>query len=263
MHERYTNRRLYFSEQAYTTAKYVIPYIKSIKKITPQSRILEIGCSEGGNLKPFVDMQCECVGVDLNEYTLGLAKEYFHQEMVDNNSPRFILKNMYDTTKDELGQFDLIILRDVIEHIFDQEKFLIFIKQFLKDDGKIFFGFPPWQMPFGGHQQVSGVKWIRKTPYIHLLPMRLYQYVLRKSGESQSGIDRFTDIKKTGISIERFQRAVKAAEYKFDKKTTYLFNPNYEIKFKLKPRKKIPLIGDIPYIRDFVTTCMYAIISKK
>jgi len=260
MHERYTNRELYFKEQARTTFKYVIPYIEDVKQITPQSRVLEIGCSEAGNLKPFVDMQCACVGVDINEVSIKLAHDFYNE---NSNAPTFFLKNIYDTTKDELGEFDIIILRDVIEHIFGQEKFLVFIKQFLKDNGVIFFGFPPWQMPFGGHQQVSAVKWIRKAPYIHLLPMKLYQYVLRKSGESEYGIGQFTDIKKTGISIERFQKAVKQAGYKFDKKTVYLMNPNYETKFGLKPRKKIPLIGDIPYIRNFISTCMYAVISKQ
>jgi SAM-dependent methyltransferase len=260
MRERYSNRKLYFDEQSATTNKYVIPYIEDVKQITQQSRVLEIGCSEAGNLKPFVDRQCTCVGVDINEYTIKLARDFYNG---NNNAPKFFLKNIYDSTKDELGEFDIIILRDVIEHIFDQEKFMKFIKQFLKNDGVIFFGFPPWQMPYGGHQQVSAVKWIRKAPYIHLLPMKLYQYILRKSGESEAGIAQFTDIKKTGISIERFQKAVKRAGYKIDKKTAYFLNPNYEIKFGLRPRKKIPILGDIPYLKNFVTTCLYAIISRK
>lgn len=262
MHERYSNRKLYFDEQSQTTQKYVIPYIESVKKIERGTRILEIGCGEGGNLRPFAELQCECVGVDLDAYRIDIANEIF-KDIKGIPEARFIYKNMYDATKDEIGEFDIIMMRDVIEHIFDQEKFLVFIRQFLKDDGVIFFGFPPWQMPYGGHQQVSGIKAIRRAPYVHLLPMRLYKYVLRRAGESESNIKALEDIKKTGISMERFTKAVKMAGYKFDKKTAYLINPNYEIKFKLKPRKKIPVLGDIPYIRNFVTTCLYAVISKK
>src|SRR5690606_1488845 len=96
--------------------------------------------------------------------------------------------------------FDIIMMRDVIEHIPDQEDFMVFVKKFLKDDGIIFFGFPPWQMPFGGHQQISSVKWIRRAPYLHLLPMGIYTALLKKSGETEENINEFTDIKKTGIS---------------------------------------------------------------
>lgn len=262
MHQRYSNRKIYFDEQAQTTQRFVIPYIESVKKIDVSSRILEIGCGEGGNLMPFAAMQCDCVGVDLDENRINIANEIF-SELSGTRAPRFIYKDMYDTTIEEIGQFDVIMMRDVIEHIFNQEKFMSFIKQFLKKDGVIFFGFPPWQMPFGGHQQISAVRWIRRAPYIHLLPMNIYKSILKRSGETASNIKEFTDIKTTGISMERFERAVKAAGYQFDKKTPYFINPNYEVKFNLKTRKKIPLLGDIPYLRNFVTTCMYAIISAR
>lgn len=262
MQERYTNRRLYFEEQARTTEKFVIPYIESVKKIHKDMRILEIGCGEAGNLKPFAKRHLQCTGVDLDRTRINLANEFFG-EMKNITTPQFIYKDMYDTSNKELGEFDIIMMRDVIEHIPDQEKFLVFIKQFVKKDGIIFFGFPPWQMPFGGHQQIGENKWTRRAVYMHLLPMGMYKYLLKKFGEKKDRIEVMAEIKQTGISIERFQRIIKAAGYKFDKKTYYFINPNYETKFNLKPRKKIPLIGDIPYIRNFITTCMYAIMSKK
>ena len=77
MQERHKNRKLYFDEQSYTTAKYVIPYISKFKKIDSNTKVLEIGCGEGGNLKPFVDMGCQCVGIDLNEQQIRNAEMYF------------------------------------------------------------------------------------------------------------------------------------------------------------------------------------------
>ncbi len=262
MHERYFNRKLYFDEQSHTTRRFVIPYIEQVKKIDAGSRVLEIGCGEGGNLLPFAQMQCECVGVDLDAGRIQIAGEIF-REIPGIRMPKFIYKNIYNTVAEETGTFDIIMMRDVIEHIPDQEKFMGFVKRFLKEDGVIFFGFPPWQMPFGGHQQISGIKWIRHAPFLHLLPMRLYRYMLKKSGESEHNISEFTDIKKTGISIERFERAVVQAGYQFRLKTPYFINPNYEIKFKIKTRGKIPVLGDIPVLRNFVTTCLYAVISRK
>ena len=45
------------------------------------------------------------------------------------------------------------------------------------------------------------------------------------------------------------------------KKTFYLINPNYEIKFGLKPMKQFTLIRSMVFLRDFMTTCYYCIIS--
>ncbi len=55
MHERHTDRELYFREQAHTTRKHVIPFIETVMPLTPDLSVLEIGCGEGGNLLPFLE----------------------------------------------------------------------------------------------------------------------------------------------------------------------------------------------------------------
>ena len=77
MHERQTNRAKYFQEQVYTTEKYVIPYIQQVKPVDASTKVLEIGCGEGGNLKPFLDMGCVVTGIDLSEYKIGNAHTFF------------------------------------------------------------------------------------------------------------------------------------------------------------------------------------------
>lgn len=262
MHERYSNRDIYFNEQAQTTRRFVIPYINEVKEINENSRVLEIGCGEGGNLLPFVEMGCECVGVDLDPTRIDLANDAF-SKVSSRITPRFIYKNIYDTDVDEIGQYDIIMLRDVIEHIPDQDRFMGYMKRFLKKDGVVFFGFPPWQMPYGGHQQIASVSWIRKAPFLHLLPTNIYKTILKKSGMTDDWVQEFMDIKNTGISIDRFEKIVKKNGYIFKKETPYFINPNYEVKFKLKTRGKVPILGSIPYVRNFVTTCLYAVVALK
>lgn len=53
MQERHKNRTLYFHELAQTSRKYFIPYIGQYKRLGKDSRVLEIGCGDGGNLLPF------------------------------------------------------------------------------------------------------------------------------------------------------------------------------------------------------------------
>ncbi len=66
MQARHTHRETYFAEQATTTRKHVLPFLERHMTIGPGTRVLEIGCGEGGNLVPFVERRCrEVVGMDL------------------------------------------------------------------------------------------------------------------------------------------------------------------------------------------------------
>jgi 2-polyprenyl-3-methyl-5-hydroxy-6-metoxy-1,4-benzoquinol methylase len=261
MQERHSNREKYFNEQIETTSQFVIPYIKEHKNITPATRVLEIGCGEGGNLKPFIDLGCETIGVDLSERKIELGKAFFASQQL-NGSIQLFTQDIYTTSPDTLGEFDIIIMRDVIEHIHNQERFMNYVKRFLKPDGVFFLGFPPWQNPFGGHQQICSNKLASVVPYYHLLPMALYTFMLKLFGESKEKIEALSEIKQTGISIERFEKILKAENYTTLNRTLYLVNPNYKIKFGLRPRKQWAIISAIPYLRNFFTTAAYYLVKK-
>lgn len=156
----------------------------------------------------------------------------------------------------------MIILKDVIEHIHDQAKFINMLKDFLKPEGMVFFAFPPWYMPFGGHQQVANGK-LSKLPYLHLLPYGMYKKVLGWFGESQQKVDNLMEIRDTGITIERFEGILKKENYQIHKKQFWLFNPIYKYKFNLKARKQNGLFASIPFIRNFVTTCVYYLVGVR
>lgn len=262
MQSRHSNKEQYFKEQGITTRKYVIPYVEQYLPVTAATRVLEIGCGEGGNLVPFLERGCESVGVDLNETKLELGKTWL-RKAVPNSTFELLKDNIYNVTAKDIGTYDLIFMRDVIEHIQDQEKFLGYVKQFLRPNGRIFFGFPPWYMPFGGHQQVCRSKVLSKLPYFHLLPKPLYVGVLKLFGERASTIQNLLEVKSTGISIERFNRMVANNGFSVDQRDYFLFNPNYEIKFGLTPKKQIGLIAAIPFIRNFFSTCCYCLIHVK
>lgn len=258
MQNRHIDRQKYFDEQSYTTQKYVIPFIDQFKPISSEIRVLEIGCGEGGNLKPFLDLGCLCVGIDLSEQQIENAGK-FYKNHPQISKIKLISEDIYKIeTFDE--PFDLIMLRDVIEHIPNQEYFMVFVKRFLKSDGVIFFGFPPWYNPFGGHQQVlSGLA--SKIPYFHILPKPLYLGMLNLFGFKKKEVQELLDIHDTGISIERFEKILRKENYKILKKTDYLINPNYEIKFGLQSKKVIFPFNKLPFLKNFYTTAMYYIVK--
>ena len=260
MQERHKDRTLYFNEQGLTTAKYVIPYINSVKTVQANHRILEVGCGEGGNLTPFMDLACECFGIDLSTTQIDKAKDFLSAHP-NHSKLTLIADDVYHLKTSETGTFDVIFLRDVIEHIPNQEKFLAFIKDFLKTDGVIFFGFPPWTMPFGGHQQICKSKYLSFLPYFHILPQFIYKGILRLFGESKATIESLIEIKDTGISTRRFKKAILKLNYSIDRETYFVINPNYETKFKLKQRL-LWNVFKIPFISDFYTTAYYCVLSK-
>ena len=264
MQERHTNRIQYFEEQVYTTEKYVIPFINKIKPVSSDMQILEIGCGEAGNLLPFLQRGCTCIGIDMSDFKVDIARKIFEEKKEEGKKLTLIVDDIFNRVGEYGGKFDLIIIRDTLEHIHGHEKFMQDVKQFLKSDGKIFLGFPPWQNPFGGHQQIAESKIISKVPFFHLLPKPIYLGILKMFGESQSSIDELLNIRSTRITIGQFISMMKRLSYKIDLEELYFINPNYEVKFKLKPRLQSKFITSIPYLRNFlVTTCYYLVSPLK
>ena len=262
MFEFHADRKRYFDIQLLNAEKYILPFIEENFSIKAGMRALEIGCGEGGVLKAFINKGCIGVGVEFDQTRIENGSKWLAED-IENGKLSFVAKDIYDTDVETLGgKFGIIILKDVIEHIHDQERLLRRLQNFLTPDGIIFFGFPPWQMPFGGHQQLCQKK-LGKVPYFHLLPMPLYKGLLRMFQEPAHVVNDLAEIKETGISIERFERIVKQTNYSVIGKVYYLFNPIYEYKFNLKPRRQNALIGKIPFFRNFVTTCVYYIIRKR
>jgi len=262
MFEFHADRKRYFDIQALNSSKYILPFIESNFTITKGMRVLEIGCGEGGVLKPFLDKGAVCVGVEFDQSRIENGEKWLSEE-IENGKLSFVVKDIYDTNVESLGgKFDIIILKDVIEHIHDQSKLLARLKEFLTPGGIIFFGFPPWQMPFGGHQQLCQHS-LSKVPYFHLLPKPLYKSALKLFKEPAHVVNDLLEIKETGISIERFEKIVKQAGYLVVTKIDYLFNPIYQYKFNIRPRKQNKLISKIPYLRNYVTTCVYYIIKNE
>ena len=259
MQDRHSNRDQYFKEQGITTKKYVIPYAAAFKPITKDTKVLEIGCGKGGNLLPFLEMGCQCTGIDISEGDIEFAGQNL-EEYVTNGQLTLIANDIYKVETGSTGKFDFIFMKDVIEHIPNQEKFMPFLKNFLNPDGCILFAFPPWYMPFGGHQQVCKSKLASTLPYYHILPEFIYRSILKLFGESEATIEGLVDIKNTGISIERFEKILTKEQFKVIRKTTYFINPNYEIKFGLKPKKVVFPFDRISFLRNFYTTCMYYLI---
>lgn len=255
------DRLVYFQHQMLTTEKYIIPFIEQSRNIQSTWHILEIGCAEAGVLKAFAKRGIHCTGVDLVEAKLNIAHRMVADEL-NSGQIELVNKNIYE---EEFklrfkSRFDLIVLKDVIEHIVDQQNLMSYLHTFLKAEGIIFFAFPPWWMPFGGHQQMCK-SFLSKIPYFHLLPMSIYRGILRLFRETPAVINGLTANKQTGINIEQFENILKTTGYQIMAKRYFLFNPIYEYKFNLTPKEQFTFISYLPYFRNFFTTGVYYLVE--
>lgn len=258
MYEFHGDKKRYFDMTYRVTRDHIIPFIEQSIPLRSDTRVLEIGCGEAGVLKAFLERGCFCTGIELEESRIELAKTFLAEERAAGRVT-FLNKNIYDVDPeiDLEGRYDIIILKDVIEHIPEQARFMPELLRFLQKGGLVFFAFPPWMMPYGGHQQVLPGKWASKLPYTHLLPGSLYPMFLRMLGTPATGVATMEEIRSTGISIERFERISRKSGFKIENKQFYLFNPIYEHKFGLKPRMQWAWVSRVPFLRNFVTMGVY------
>ena len=249
-------------QQVENSRNYVLPFMEEVLPIKPGMRVMEVGCDAGGVLEPFMEKGAWVMGVDLSENPIKKAQEIYREEIQEGKAS-FRVQDVYDKAfvEEFRGSLDWVLLKDTIEHIPEQERMIPHLKQFLKPGGRIFFGFPPWYMPFGGHQQICTKKFLSVLPYYHILPRPLYKGILAIGGEQKRVIGALMEIKDTGISIERFERILSQSQLSVVHKTHFLINPIYLYKFGLRARKQAKWVTAIPFFRNFVTTCVWYVVE--
>lgn len=252
MQERHRDRERYFEEQARTSRKYYFPYLKTYLK--EGARVLEVGCGEGGNLLPFAEAGFPVTGIDISASRIEHAGQYFAKR---GFSGHFIASDIFRIAENG-EKFSLVIVNDVIEHIGDKVRFMALLKRFLAPDGLLFVGFPAWQMPFGGHQQLAHSRFLSHLPFFHLLPKGIYRALLEMFGEPKDTVSELLDIKRCKCPIELFLKVSKESGLVVEDAVLYFIKPHYETKFGLKPRRLNRCIASVPWFRNFFCTgCLY------
>lgn len=262
MQQRHHNRLQYFQEQSNTSRDFYVSYVSRFISVTDDTRVLEIGCGEGGNLLPFARLGCSVTGIDIDSKRIQQAVQFFQ---LSGQKGRFLCHDFLTSPLPSSSEerYDLILVHDVIEHIAPQAKlaFLLHIQGFLRCGGIAFFGFPAWHNPFGGHQQISAGL-ASKLPFIHLLPNPLYKWMLQSSGTSLVLIKELMDIKRARMTIERFEGLSASAGFTVIDRVLWFINPHYKQKFNLRARKLWPFIANLSYVRNYFTTSAFYVISK-
>lgn len=204
MQKRHKDRQCYFNELANTSRSFYIDYVKQFISLSPSTHILEIGCGEGGNLLPFAELGCKVTGIDRAASRIHQAETFF---TASGYKGEFTTTDFFNFSS--ASRYQLILIHDVIEHISNKEEFFRCLSPLLAKRGIIFWGFPSWQMPFGGHQQICHNRFVSSLPFIHLCPGILYRFLLRCFHETPSCIEELSDIKRCRMTIDTLNNLLK------------------------------------------------------
>jgi SAM-dependent methyltransferase len=258
MFDFHQDRRRYFDMQATNAKESLIPFIETHFPLPSGARVLEIGCGEGGVLKSFIERGCTAVGVEIEPGRVKAGMEWMDKERSAGDLV-MLVEDIFNVIRQEPSvKYDLIILKDVIEHLPDKEFLFHRLKDFLYPGGAVFVGFPPWHMPFGGHQQMCRNKFLGRFPWLHLLPKVFYNKLLVSFNEPARQLMEVYD---TRISIEKFERLARRNGYTTIGKKHFLIAPIYRYKFRLREREQPIVIRNIPYLRNLFTTAVYYLIT--
>ena len=237
----------YFNEQRQHTLKYLVGYFTKHINGFRKCRILEIGCAEGGFLDAMWLIAIKAVGIELNykRAMVGMVKNpelnIWEGDITDNHLTEVIFQFE--------GKFDLIILRDVIEHITDIVLAFENMERLLKPGGYLYITFPPKFSAFGGHQQ-NGKTILKYVPFIHILPV----WVIKLLGKLfRDSVSEILNSKKHGITVQFFKRIYTQYNFKPIVKGLFLSRPIFKTRFGIS----IIRFPNIPGLRELALGCEY------
>lgn len=217
--------------------------------------VLDVGCGYGGVLAALTEAHPlgRALGVDMDGEMIRAGKERCPQGVVLEARDFFGLG--------EGESFDLILLRDVLEHMPDAEAALRKAASLLRAGGVVFASFAPFYSPFGGHQH-NGAGFFARVPWLQALPEAWFRRALRLEGNSyKTGAGLAEDMEsvlRSRLTIGRFRAAAARAGFSEAYLARYLSRPDYRIKFGL------PEIGfpPLPGLEEIACTGVEALLRK-
>ncbi len=253
------NDKYYWGYQFDLGNDVIVPYLESNKVFKSGDKVAEVGAAEGGVLAAFVEAGAkEAYGSDIVQFRLDIGnyiKEISGVEIEFHNH-NIITEDIEENKK---KKYDLVLLRDVIEHLDDTEVALRNIGKMIKQGSYLYVTFPPYHSPFGGHQHTVANAW-GKLPYIHLLPNFIFHKLIASGRQNDIGeVKRLQGIV---LTPKKFERAAEAAGYEIVKSDFYLLRPVFKMKFGL-PAVKITALSALPCVKRFFSLEASYILKKK
>jgi 2-polyprenyl-3-methyl-5-hydroxy-6-metoxy-1,4-benzoquinol methylase len=159
-------------------------------------RVLEVGCGSGGILIPFTEIGAEVVGIDFDDTYMEAGRK---------RGLNLIDQSIYEFQTDK--KFDLIVLKDVLEHLPDLNLVLQKLKSLLSEAGSIYIQVPTFEgLEYLGYKN-DFLRYFQNAHIVHFSEVSL-NYIFAKNGLDTV----YSDI--NGLAV--FKHKVKSVNALFD-----------------------------------------------
>jgi len=243
----------HYIEQVEYARSYLIPFLKNHIPHFEQKKVLEIGCAEAGLLAVLAEMGLQVTGLELSADRVKLSKSKNAQ--LDVRVGDLTDPNLAAQLKE---RYDLIILREVIEHVTDRQAAFRNLDQLLADDGWLYITFPPRFSAFAGHQQM-GRSMLRRIPFLHYCPGFILRPLGRWCQEHDFLIAEVLRNFRIGLSIRRFEGYVRQHGFSFSIKGLFFIRPIYQLRFGWKSRQ----LPNLFLLREVLATGCECLLTKQ
>jgi SAM-dependent methyltransferase len=242
--------------------EYLIPLLSRWGVDLRGRSVLEVGCGNGGCGAAFFEAGCRVVMMDIDERLVSLARRDNEAEGID---AKVFAGDVFDENAAfyREGPFDLVLLRDVIEHLADTAGALGVVRRRLSERGSAFVVFPPYYSPYGAHQQILPRRKLlfvpyNKLPYLQLLPRGLFEALVRGEGPGHREVLSLSRIR---LTIRGFERSAGEAGLAAVRSKMFLTRPSYALRYGV-PVAGASVLGRIPLLREVAVTAAFYLLSR-
>ena len=234
----------YWTYQYKLAEEYYIPLFEKWGIQLSGKTILDVGCGDGGFTTALADAGAKSTGVEIRDFGWG------------NNRPglRFLIQDILapDAIQNLGTGYDIILLRDVIEHIPLDRKaaFLEALSGFSNAGTQILITFPPFYSPFGLHQQTLLKSFLKKIPFLGWVPELLLIALLKLAGETENAIDNVREIRSCRMTLYHFKRLIARSKFQLENEKYFFVRPSHELRYGWRMRESN--LSNIPLLREIL-----------
>ena len=152
-------------------------HMQIVAAIRPESRVLDLGCSQGLLARPLLEKNVQVVGVDIGPGD-RLARELSDYHRHDLETP---LQIPFER------EFDYVVCADVIEHIRNRTQLLRGARRYLKPEGRLIISTPNIALWFYRLSLVAGrfeygPRGVLDETHVHLFTGATFRREVEKAG---------------------------------------------------------------------------------
>jgi SAM-dependent methyltransferase len=254
----HTDAGSYFAAQRQIGRRQLWPRFGAFLRARPNPLVLEIGCGEAGVLAAFLERGCRALGLDSSAPRVQRAARFLMPYLDSGQLQLGVADAMHWSPPQRP---DLIILKDVLEHLVGHEHALARFSDWLRPGGRMFLAFPPWAMPFGGHQQLLRHPVLCRLPWIHLLPEHLLQALLRSANEPEALRSALRELRASRVTLDSLESTIRRRGWKILERTLWFSNPIYAWKFGIPALRWPRWWGSLRGLRDVTSTAAYYVLE--